>query len=352
MTLSVNEIVALVGGQLASGNGMTHIGGVASLIEAQPSDLSFFGNPKYMGDLKTTRAGAVLVRPDVTAEVSGAVIAVENPSLAFTTVMARFRPEAPIFSSGLHSTVVVGAGCEIHPTASIQPHVVLEPGVKVGAGTVIGAGTYVGHGSSLGQNCLVYPNVSIRERSEIGDRVIIHSGAVIGSDGYGFETVEGRHQKIPQIGIVQLDDDVEIGANTTIDRARFGRTWIGAGTKVDNLVQIAHNVVIGKNCLIIAQVGISGSTQLGKNVIIAGGAGIVGHVKIGDNAIIGAKAGISKNIPPDSKWLGYFAEPAREMAEKMAYLSRLPKLFARVKELEQALTAAQKKTSESESIHS
>ena len=352
MTLSVNEIVALVGGKLVTGNGENQISGVASLIEAQPSDLSFFANPKYIGDLKTTQAGAVLVRPDTVNEVTGALIVVENPSLAFTTVMARFRPEPPSFSSGLHPTVVIGEGCEIHSTASIQPHVVMEPRVKVGAGTLIGAGTYVGHGSRLGENCLIYPNVSIRERSEIGNRVIIHSGAVIGSDGYGFETVEGRHQKIPQIGIVQLDDDVEIGANTTIDRARFGRTWIGAGTKVDNLVQIAHNVVIGKNCLVIAQVGISGSTQLGQNVIIAGGAGIVGHVKIGDNTIIGAKAGVSKSVPPNSKWLGYVAEPAREMGEKLAYISRLPKLFARVKELEIALAAAQKNASESESIHS
>ncbi len=336
MNLSVNEITSLIGGSLLAGNGEHRISGVASLVEAQPSDLAFFANPKYLPDLKATLAGAVLVRPDVEITIPGALLAVENPSLAFTTIMAKFRPEPPSWPRGIHPRAVIGENCQIDPTASIQPNAVLEPGVIIGAGTVIGANVYIGHGSALGANCLIYPNVTIRERSQIGHRVIIHSGAVIGSDGYGFEMNDGRHQKIPQIGIVQLDDDVEIGANTTIDRARFGRTWIGEGTKIDNLVQIAHNVVIGKHCLIIAQVGISGSTQLGNYVIVAGGAGIVGHVKIGDQAIIAAKAGISKSVPAGAKWMGYYAEPAKDMVEKLACLSRLPKLFDRVKILEKS----------------
>ncbi len=336
MILSVQEIVDLVGGTLLSGNGTTPIQGVASLGESQSTDLSFFANPKYAADLKATQAGAVLVPFDVDISLKGALIAVENPSLAFTIIMAKFRPESPIWAPGIHPRAVIGEHCQIDSTASIQPNAVIESGVKIGPGSVVGAHSYIGHDSSLGENCLIYPNVTIRERAQIGHRVIIHSGAVIGSDGYGFETVDGRHQKIPQIGIVQLDDDVEIGANTTIDRARFGRTWIGEGTKIDNLVQIAHNVVIGKHCLIIAQAGISGSTHLGNYVIVAGGAGIVGHVRIGDQAIIGAKAGISKSIPAGTKWMGYYAEPARDMAEKMAYLSRLPKLFARVKALEKS----------------
>ncbi|MEO7933599.1 MAG: UDP-3-O-(3-hydroxymyristoyl)glucosamine N-acyltransferase [Chthoniobacterales bacterium] len=339
MILNVQEIVELVGGTLLSGDGATPIQGVASLVESQSSDIAFFANPKYLADLKSTQAGAVLVRPDVEVTIQGALIAVENPSLAFTTIMAKFRPEPPVWAQGIHPRAVIGENCQIDPTVSIQPNVVIEPGVTIGVGTVIGANTYIGHGSILGENCLIYPNVTIRERAQIGSRVIIHSGAVIGSDGYGFEMIDGRHQKIPQIGIVQLDDDVEIGANTTIDRARFGRTWIGAGTKIDNLVQIAHNVVIGKHCLIIAQVGISGSTHLGNYVIVAGGAGIVGHVKIGDQAIIGAKAGVSKNIPAGTKWIGYYAEPAKDMAEKLAYQSRLPKLFARVKALEKSASA-------------
>jgi len=334
MTLTINEITTLVEGTLLSGHGDAPIHGVASLVEAQSTDLAFFANPKYLPDLKTTLAGVVLVRPDVEVTISGGLIAVENPSLAFTSIMAKFRPEPPHWASGIHPRAVIGENCHIAETASIQPNAVIEPGVTIGEGTVVGANSYIGHGSILGDNCLIYPNVTIRERSQIGHRVIIHSGAVIGSDGYGFEMNAGRHQKIPQIGIVQLDNDVEIGANTTIDRARFGRTWIGEGTKIDNLVQIAHNVVIGKHCLIISQAGISGSTQLGNYVIVAGGAGIVGHVKIGDQAVIAAKAGISKNIPAGTKWMGYYAEPAKDMAEKMAYLSRLPKLFDRVKALE------------------
>ena len=334
MNLSVIDLTTLVEGTLLSGDGNSRIHGVASLAEAQPTDLSFFGNPKYLPDLKETRAGAVFVGGSVDVKIFGALIQVENPSVAFATVMPHFRPEPPSFSSGFHPTAVISVDCEIAPTVSIQPQVVIEAGVKIAAGTVIGAGSYIGHGSVLGENCQIYPNVTIREHSQIGNRVIIHSGAVIGSDGYGFETVDGRHQKIPQIGIVQLDDDVEIGANTTIDRARFGRTWIGEGTKVDNLVQIAHNVVIGKHCLIIAQVGISGSTHIGDYVIVAGNAGIAGHLKIGNQAVIAAKAGVSKSVPAGAKWMGYVAEPAREAAEKLAYISRLPQLFSRVKALE------------------
>lgn len=340
MPLTIQEIAHLVSGQIESGDPQHSILGVASLAEAQETDLSFFGNPKYLPDLKASRAGAVLVPPGLSLPFSGAAIAVENPSLAFSQIMPHFRPEPPAWAPGIHPSAVVNPGASVDPSASIQPFAVLEPGVNVGPGTIIGAHAYVGHGSIIGKNCHIHPHVTIRERSQIGDRVIIHSGAVIGSDGYGYEQVEGRHQKIPQIGIVQLDNDVEIGANTTIDRARFGRTWIGEGTKIDNLVQIAHNVVVGKHSLIIAQAGISGSTQIGNYVIIAGGAGIVGHVKIGDQAIIAAKAGISKNIPPGTKWMGYYAEPAKEMAEKLAYISRLPKLFARVKKLE--MTEAQK----------
>ncbi len=334
MSLTIQQIADIVSGQIASGDARQPIHGVASLAEAQETDLSFFGNSKYLPELKTTRAGAILVPPDLPISFSGTAIAVENPSLAFSQVMSHFLPESPFWTPGVHPAAVVSPQATIDPSASIQPFAVIEPGATIGPGTVIGAHSYVGHGSTLGRDCHIHPHVTIRERAQIGDRVIIHSGTVIGSDGYGYEKVDGRHQKISQIGIVQLDNDVEIGANTTIDRARFGRTWIGEGTKIDNLVQIAHNVVIGKHSLIIAQAGISGSTQIGNSVIIAGGAGIVGHIKIGDQAIITAKAGISKNVPPGTKWMGYYAEPAKEMAEKLAYVSRLPKLFARVKALE------------------
>src|SRR4030095_6431820 len=200
------------------------------------------------------------------------------------------------FTPGIHATAVVDSSAKLGERVSVQPHSVIEAGVNIGNDTVIGAGSSIGHGTTIGSGCLIYPLVTIRERSRIGSRVIIHSGAVIGADGFGFEMVDGRHQKIQQLGIVQIDDDVEIGANTTVDRARFGRTWIQQGVKIDNLVQIAHNVIIGKNSVIAAQTGIAGSVQIGQRVLMGGQVGVIGHIEIGDNTAIGAQSGISENI--------------------------------------------------------
>jgi UDP-3-O-[3-hydroxymyristoyl] glucosamine N-acyltransferase len=219
---------------------------------------------------------------------------------------------------------------------SIQPHAVVEDGSEIGDDTVVGAGSYIGQETTIGATCLIYPLVTIRERSRIGSRVIIHSGAVIGADGFGFEMVDGRHQKIQQLGIVQIDDDVEIGANTTVDRARFGRTWIQQGVKIDNLVQIAHNVIIGKNSVIVAQTGISGSTRVGERVMMGGQVGIVGHIEIGDDTAIGAQSGIAKSIPGGT-WFGSPAVPLAEAQRQIAWVHRLGKLFARVKEIEKKL---------------
>jgi UDP-3-O-[3-hydroxymyristoyl] glucosamine N-acyltransferase len=201
---------------------------------------------------------------------------------------------------------------------------------------VIGAGSYIGHESMIGASCLIYANVTVRERTRIGARVIIHSGAVIGADGFGFEFVDGHYQKIPQIGIVQIDDDAEIGANTTIDRARFGRTWIQEGVKIDNLVQIAHNVIIGKHSIIAAQTGISGSTRVGEKVMMAGQVGVIGHLTIDDNTIIAAQSGISKDLPGGA-WFGSPAVPLSEAKRQIAWTHRLGKLFDRVKAIEKKL---------------
>src|SRR5205085_1776421 len=211
-----------------------------------------------------------------------------------------------------------------------------EADVRIGDETVIGASTLVGRESSIGASCLIYPRVTIRERTRIGSNVIIHSGAVIGSDGFGFEFVDGQHRKIPQLGIVQIDDNVEIGANTTIDRARFGRTWIQEDVKIDNLVQIAHNVVIGKHSVIAAQVGISGSVRVGERVSMAGQVGIVGHATIGDGTMIAAQSGVSKNIP-GGVWFGYPAVPFAEAKRQFAWVHRLGRLFDRVKAIEKKL---------------
>ncbi len=220
----------------------------------------------------------------------------------------------------------------------IQPHAIIEAGVEIAERTVIGANCYLGHGTKVGADCLLYPNVVVRERTVIGARVILHSGVVLGADGFGFEIVEGRQQKVPQIGIVQIDDDVEIGANSTVDRARFGRTWIQQGAKIDNLVMIAHNVVVGAHSVIAAQTGVAGSSRLGAYVMIGGQAGITGHVEVGEQVIIGAKTGVSKDLPAKSGiWWGIPAAPIRESHEQLAWIRRLGKLFARVKALEEKL---------------
>ncbi len=250
--------------------------------------------------------------------------------------MLKFAPKPITFAPGIHPSAIVGSNVRLGERVSIQPHAVIEDGSEIGDDTIIGAGSYVGHEAIVGSACLIYPLVTIRERSRIGSRVIIHSGAVIGADGFGFEMVDGRQQKIQQSGVVQIDDDVEIGANTTIDRARFGRTWIQQGVKIDNLVQVAHNVVIGKYTVIAAQTGIAGSVRIGQRVLIGGQAGIIGHIEIGDNTAIGAQSGISKNISGGAWWASP-AVPLAEAQRQIAWVHRLGKLVARVKEIEKKL---------------
>jgi UDP-3-O-[3-hydroxymyristoyl] glucosamine N-acyltransferase len=215
----------------------------------------------------------------------------------------------------------------------IGPHAVVETGVRIGDGATIEAGVFVGYKSTIGAGALIYPNVTIREECRIGDRVIIHCGAVIGGDGFGYETVDGKHYKIPHLGTVEIEEDVEIGANVCIDRGRFQKTIIRRGVKIDNLVQVAHNVVIGPDSLIISQAGISGSTELGANVIVAGQAGIVGHITLGDGAIVGAGAGVTKSVPAKTVVLGSPAKPMTEQKRIFALIARLPELFREFAEL-------------------
>src|SRR6266496_5434553 len=323
------------GGELV-GDPKLKITGAASLAEATSGEISFFANRKYIGLLRKTRASAVFVAPDFAEPVGAAQVRVSNPTKAFEQVMLKFAPKPITFAPGIHPSAIVGSSVRLGERVSIQPHAVIEDGSKIGDDTIIGAGSYIGHETTIGATCLIYPLVTIRERSRIGSRVIIHSGAVIGADGFGFEMVDGRHQKIQQLGIVQIDDDVEIGANTTVDRARFDRTWIQQGVKIDNLVQIAHNVVIGKNSVIVAQTGISGSTRVGERVMMAGQVGIVGHVEIADGSRIAAQSGVSKSIPGGT-WFGYPAMPMPEARRQIAWVRRLGKLLARVKELEKKL---------------
>ena len=338
--LTVGELVPMLSGELLAGSPETLLRGVASLTDAGEGDLSFFGNPKYLAALRRSRASAVLVptgfTPPPTME-NTAWIAVENPSLAFARLIERFAPPPAVDTPGIAPTALLGRDVRLGADVSVGPYAVIEDGVEIGDGVRVGAGVFIGAGSVVGAGSRLYPHVTVREHSRLGRRVILHSGTVVGGDGFGFEFQNGRHVKIPQTGFVQIDDDVEIGANSTVDRARFGRTHIGEGTKIDNLVQIAHNVVIGPHCILVAQAGISGSTRLGQYVTLAGQAGIVGHIEIGDGAIVAAKAGVSKDVPPKTVVFGYPAEPLDQAKESIAYIRRLPKLVERVKKLEAEL---------------
>ncbi|MEY2440015.1 MAG: UDP-3-O-[3-hydroxymyristoyl] glucosamine N-acyltransferase [Verrucomicrobiota bacterium] len=332
VTLTLQEIAEQSAGEL-KGDSQQHVTGAASLAEATAGEITFFANPKYAAQLRRTRATAVFVPLDFTESVTASTIRVANPAQAFQQVVLRFAPPPITFAPGVHSSAVIDPSAKLGQRVSIQPYVVIESGVQVGDDTVIGAGTYVGHDTALGQKCMIYPNVTIRERTKIGARVIIHSGTVIGADGFGFEPSQGGYEKVPQIGIVQIDDDAEIGANTTIDRARFGRTWIQKGVKIDNLVQIAHNVVIGENTVIAAQAGFAGSVRVGQRVLIGGQAGIIGHIEIGDGTAVGAQTGVSKNISGGA-WWSTPAVPLADALEHLAWVRRLGKYFARLREIE------------------
>ena len=338
MDISIAELAVLVGGRVAGGSdervSNMRITGAASISDAIPGDVTFFGNAKYLPALKNSAATCALVPEGFQESISAIPIEVGNPTVAFSRILQEFTPPPVAFAPGVHPTAVIGDGVQLGPNVSIQPYAVIEPGAVIGEGTLIGANVYVGHDARIGAGCKIYPNVTIRERCILGNRVLVHNGAVIGSDGYGFELVNGRHMKIPQTGIVQIDDDVEIGANTTIDRARFGRTWIGEGTKIDNLVQIAHNVVIGKHVLLVAQVGVSGSSRLGDYVTLAGQVGVVGHIEIGERSVVGAQGGVSKSIPPRQFWWGTPACPMDEFKVRHAYAARLPLLAEKIKALE------------------
>jgi UDP-3-O-[3-hydroxymyristoyl] glucosamine N-acyltransferase len=336
VTFTLQELAAISGGELRGGDPTQQIVGAASLAEALPGEVTFYADPRYLARVHKTLASAIFVPLDFSGQTAAAQIRVTNPSKAFEQVVLKLAPKPIEFTPGIHQTAIVHPSAKMGNGVSIRAHAVIEADATIGDNTIIGAGSYVGHETVIGSSCLIYPNVTVRERTRIGSRVIIHSGAVIGADGFGFESVDGRYQKIPQIGIVQIDDDVEIGANTTIDRARFGRTWIQEGVKIDNLVQIAHNVIIGRNSIIAAQTGISGSTRVGANVMMAGQVGVIGHLTIDDGTVIAAQSGISKDLPGGA-WFGSPAVPLPEAKRQIALIHRLGKLFDRLKAIEKKL---------------
>jgi UDP-3-O-[3-hydroxymyristoyl] glucosamine N-acyltransferase len=315
------EIVSFAGGRYSGP--MRMIDGVAPLAEAGESQLSFLSNPKYAPQLASTKAGAVLVSEDVAGD-DERFIRVANPYFAMASVVAKFfayRPTPKGISplASIAPTAKLGANISIGPFSTIADDVVLGDGVVIYQNVSIEAGSVIGDGTT------VYPQVSIYERSVIGKRCIIHSGVVIGADGYGFATHGGRHHKIPQIGIVRIGDDVEIGAGCTIDRAALGETSIGDGTKIDDQVMIAHNVKVGKHCLLVAQVGIAGSTELGDYVVVAGQSGFAGHLTIGNGVQVAAKSAVLDDVADGAKVMGIPAVPFREFARREAMLRRMTK---------------------------
>lgn len=318
------------------GDGSVNITGFAHASSAKSGDLTFAENEKYFSTAAESAAAAILVDGDFQSSEK-VLIRVKNARVAFAKVLPLFFPEQK-FAPGIHATAFVESSAQIDPSAHIGPHCAIGANVKIGARTILEGGNHVAAKSVIGDDTRIFPNVILYLRTQIGNRVRIHSGTVIGSDGFGYVFDSGIHRKIPQTGNVIIHDDVEIGANVTIDRGALGATTIGKGTKIDNLVQIAHNVTIGDHCVVISQVGIAGSTTLGNYVTIAGQAGIAGHLKIGDRAIISGKSGIMDDVAEGEKWFGSpIARPDREMKRQLLAVQRLPELMKRVAALEKNL---------------
>jgi UDP-3-O-[3-hydroxymyristoyl] glucosamine N-acyltransferase len=343
IALTLSELAQWVDGDIVRGGLDLSLTGMAALDMAGPHDVSFLGNEKYHAQFLETKAAAVIVPRGVNDGPEGvALIAVENPTLAFSVVVRHFATIARAFAPGVHPRAFVDPTATLDPAkVCVHPGAVVMAGATVGDGSEIGSNSVIGTDAVVGNDCHIMANATVRERCVLGDRVILQPGAVVGSDGYGYEFSGGRHVKIDQVGIVEIGDDVEIGANTSIDRARFGKTLIGEGTKIDNLVQIGHNCIIGKHCLIIALTGISGSTRLGNYVTMAGQVGTVGHITIGDKATLTARAGATANLPGGEIYAGNPAQPFRDEMKVRANVRRLPRLIERVKALEEALQVRQ-----------
>ncbi|MCP4652747.1 MAG: UDP-3-O-(3-hydroxymyristoyl)glucosamine N-acyltransferase [Candidatus Omnitrophica bacterium] len=341
MKFTLGEIARLIGGELV-GDPDVVITGVSGIKEAKSGDITFLANQKYDSLLLNTKASAVITTKDA-SNLSVPSVKTNNPSLAFTKIIKLFLPHSGSHPQGIHPAAIISKEARIGKNVSIGAGVIIEKGASIGENSIIYGGCYIGNGVVVGEDCLFYPHVSITERNEIGSRVVIHSGTVIGSDGFGFTDIGGVQEKIPQIGIVLIEDDVEIGSNVSIDRARFDKTIISKGTKIDNLVHIAHNVVIGQNCLILAQVGISGSTTLGEKVILAGQVGIVGHINVGDEAIAAAQAGVTKSVPAKTMVSGYPARVHSQARRVNACVQKLPDLYKKIKELETKIEKLEKK---------
>lgn len=328
---TLGEIAREIGAVL-QGDPERRVSGIAGIEEAGPDQLGFLADPRYAPVAAKSRAAALIVSPAST-DLPQPLLICEKPYLGFALAASLFSTP-PSLAEGIHPTAVVDPAATIGEEVRVGPLAQIGAGTSVGPRTRIYGGTYIGSNCKIGEDCLLFPGVHILDRIEMGNRIIIHSGTVVGSDGFGYAADEsGRHHKIPQTGTVEIEDDVEIGSNCSIDRATFGRTRIGTGTKIDNLVQIAHNVTIGRHSILVAQVGISGSTRIGNHVILAGQVGIVGHISIGDRVRIGAKSGVIHSIKDGEDHAGYPAFPHREWLKSVANVKRLAQMRDELKQL-------------------
>ncbi|MFQ5329652.1 MAG: UDP-3-O-(3-hydroxymyristoyl)glucosamine N-acyltransferase [Thermodesulfobacteriota bacterium] len=340
----LRELAVAAGGEVV-GDGEVEIRGVASIEDAGPGTITFIASPKYRSLIATTKATALIVpmEGDMGEDTAPGLnlLRVANPYLAFAKILALFQSPSP-HCEGVHPRAEVHEGALVGNGVSIYPFAVVDEGARIGDGVVLFPGVYIGRNAAVEDEALLYPNVTVREGCRIGRRVIVHANSVIGSDGFGYARDGASHYKIPQTGIVVLEDDVEIGAGVTIDRATLGETIIRRGTKVDNIVQIAHNVEIGEDSIIVAQVGISGSTKIGSGVTLAGQVGIAGHVEVGDGVTVGAKAGVVGNLLEKGIFTGMPAIPHAQWLRVQGSLIKLPEMRKRLLKLEKRLEEIEK----------
>ncbi|MEI6713265.1 MAG: UDP-3-O-(3-hydroxymyristoyl)glucosamine N-acyltransferase [Verrucomicrobiota bacterium] len=336
MNLTLTEILTRVNGTLLSGASDAVVHGFAALQEAVAGDLSLFSNNRYRAQLLKTRASIVLVPNTCTDFPEGvSCVGVAEPSRAFDVLVDVFGIQPEPFCAHIHPTAVISESAIFNREAvAIGAYAVISDDVQIADGAEIGALCYLGKGAKVGAGSRFFAKVVLHDRCVVGERVILHSGVVIGADGFGYEFENGRHRKVRQLGTVEIGNDVEIGAGSMVDRGRIGRTKIGEGTKIDNLVQVGHNTVIGKHCILVSGVAIAGSVVVGDYVVMAAQVGIAGHVTIGSQSTLGGRAGVTKDVAPGTSMLGFPAVPAREERRRIGAVARLPQLLARVQKLE------------------
>jgi len=335
MAHTVKDIAEFINGEL-KGDGAVEIKGISGVNEAKAGDIASIDSLKLKDKVNETKASCVIAPFDIEG-ANKPVIKCKNPSLALIKITEKMFPYKINHPKGIDKSALLGKDVKLGKDVTIGANSVIGDDVAIEDGAIIYPLVYIGSGAKIGKNALIYPNVTVREKVIVGDSVIIHSSTVIGADGFGFAKDGAQFVKIPQMGIVEIGNNVEIGACVTIDRARFGKTVVGEGTKIDNLVQIAHNVKIGKNCIIVAQAGVSGSVNIGNSVMLGGQAGIRDHVDIGDNAMVAAKGGITKSVPPRTIMSGIPARPHNLMKRLVAHIDNLPKITARLDEVEKKL---------------